>query len=444
MSLVEIRRGLWRGKLVGILVLVLVLSAVTALSIARKPDYRSTASVALLPDPSNKDVASFYGNVISSLLPTYLQFLASRSFFDGVAQDLPFKESGNSLQKHVFGNPVPNAAVIRITASAVDRRRAAIMAEITADHFAAGIRGNGLVQPEIIDHARVPTHAVESNSALIFAAGIILALALAAAAALAWDRIFDRLETSREVADASGLPVLGVVPRERGMRGGRRRTLAEIAGHRLQESIRILSTNVLFAAGTDHQIIVVTCPDVDDGKAIVTASMAIVMADLGMSVLLVDANVYRPQQHEFFGIPNDVGLTRLDDTVDPASLVTATPYRGLSLLPAGDWIESGREEARLYFRQLPKLAGMADVVLVDAAPLRTTSGVRYLAASASGVVLAVRAGATRSQDLSAAVHSLSLPGTHLLGTILTRARERDPLELAATYSRFTTPAPSGD
>src|SRR5690606_7708609 len=119
----------------------------------------------------------------------------------------------------------------------------------------------------------------------------------------------------------------------------------------------LLRTNLEFASasGPIHTL-TVTSPGPGEGKSTVTANIGVVMAQSGLQVVVIDADLRKPTQHRVFGIPNDRGLTTLltHPEEDWRAAVTKVALPGLSLIPSGplppnpaDLVSSARFEQLL-------------------------------------------------------------------------------------------------
>ena len=148
-----------------------------------------------------------------------------------------------------------------------------------------------------------------------------------------------------------------------------------------------------------------------------------VLGDLGLEVLLVDAHLSAPAQSRVFGLSNDPGLSSAALNGNRAdAFVQPTAYPGVRLLAAGPALGDRRAELDLYLQQVPRLVGTADVVVVDAPALRVSADVRLLVSSVRAAIVVVRAGSATPSEVRQAVDSLQLPDTRVLGTVLTWSR----------------------
>src|SRR5438045_682709 len=138
---------------------------------------------------------------------------------------------------------------MRIVAHSPVPQRAQAVAATVADRLIAQLSDNGVVTLSLFDEARVPDSPVAPQPKLIIAASIIVGLAFGVGGAVAWDRLFGRINDPRELADATGVPVLGVLPEERTLRSGVRLVVGRSELARSEEAFRALQTNLMFVMG---------------------------------------------------------------------------------------------------------------------------------------------------------------------------------------------------
>ncbi len=192
------------------------------------------------------------------------------------------------------------------------------------------------------------------------------------------------------------------------------------------EAYRTLRTNLTFAAlDKPLETLVVTTPAPAADKSLPVANLAVSMAQAERRVILVDADLRRPQLHEIFALPNNAGLTTM--FVDRQALenppLLETTVENLVLLPSGplppnpaDLLGSRRfEEALVALRQ------RADVVLFDAPPVLVATDAAVLGTKVDGVLLAISAGQTRRDHVLRARELLEQARVRLVGAVLTNA-----------------------
>ena len=200
------------------------------------------------------------------------------------------------------------------------------------------------------------------------------------------------------------------------------------------EALRLLRTNLEFAAASGPiGTLTITSPGPGEGKSTVTANIGVVMAQTGMNVVIVDADLRKPTQHRVFGIPNDRGLTSLltHPEEDWRASATKVALPGLRLIPSGPLPPNpGDLVASARFAQLiDKIKTEVDLVVIDSPPILSASDALTIAARTDGAVLVCQSHKTRLDALRHAAHSVHHGGIRLVGIVLNRPRG----QVGATY-----------
>ena len=294
----------------------------------------------------------------------------------------------------------------------------------------------------IVEPAVEPRRPIGGKAKLIVAMSAGAGLALALGAAFLIEYLDDTVhwEDGRQQAVA-GLSILGAVPRM----SSRRKTWAAIDRFRYPEieAIRNLRTNIFLSTpGTSLDTILVTSPEIGDGKSFTVANLGLTIAVTGMRVVLVDADLRNPTLHEMFDRPNVMGLSELLSGDSPIS--ESRPP--MELQPTGVdnlfLLSSGRPPtdpaALLVSPRLPALLDtlekFADVVILDSPPALIAPDAAILASIADGTLLVVSEGQT-SNGAAAKAQALlsSRSGVNLLGVAFNRVKL---VETYAYYSRY--------
>ncbi len=192
------------------------------------------------------------------------------------------------------------------------------------------------------------------------------------------------------------------------------------------EAYQSLRTNLEFSSLEQplHSILVTSADGVTD-KSIALANLAVVMAQAGDRVTLVDGDLRRPQQHEIFGLPNQVGLATWLASGGAAPLQPAS-IEGLQILTSGP--APANPVALLSSRRLAdalaELQEQTDYILVDAPPILAVTDAALWASKVDGVVLLVNAGRTKREHAQRAKTVLEKVHARVVGAVLLDA-ERD-------------------
>jgi capsular polysaccharide biosynthesis protein len=182
-------RVLWRRRLVCAVVAAIVVVAGGIWLITREKIYQSSAAVALLPVTTNSGVLPNYPNLISSLIPTYIQLVSSPVLLDAVKAELPFAISEEQLANDLYAESLSNAAVITIVAQNPDPVRAQMIAASATAVFRHDLQGNRVVIPKVYGRATVPANPSSPKVRLALFGILVVAIVLGLGAGLIWERL---------------------------------------------------------------------------------------------------------------------------------------------------------------------------------------------------------------------------------------------------------------
>jgi capsular exopolysaccharide synthesis family protein len=313
----------------------------------------------------------------------------------------------------------------------------------------------------IIDEAHDPysVRADVMNSSII---GAIAGLALALGIVWLVEYLDNTIKSGEDAIRMTGLEVLSKVRSfgRRGPRHGFRRVeplVTEAAPQSgVSESYRALRTRLLYSVNPDKtRIYLVTSTAPGEGKSVTAANLAISMAQANLRVLLIDADLRRSRQHEFFELSNQQGLTdlllkepvdRLDQPVEvnlgaealPA--VQPTHVENLRLITSGAPCPNpaevlGSGTMRRWVDALRQAVDV-DVIIFDTPSVNMAADSTVLAAmTGGGVVLVMRAGKTRRMAAYEAATRLRQLNLNVLGTVLNSVRATD----RSLFARGTEP-----
>jgi polysaccharide biosynthesis transport protein len=285
-----------------------------------------------------------------------------------------------------------------------------------------GAAGSGTVGSEvrIVEPAAAPSSPISPRTLLNTALATFLGLLIGAAMMVGLSWIDDNVKTEQDLRALVERPVLGTVPiadlpeQMEGLHAGR-----SMSG----EIFRGLRTNLQFMmVDRDVKSIAISSVGPGEGKTTVSANLAIVLAQGGQRVILVDADMRRPRvQTLFHRVRNDRGLANLL-IQSPAVIedyVQSTTIKNLKVLTTGplppnppDLLGSSRMKALVS-----ALEEMADIVIFDSPPVAISESL-LLASLADGVLFVVRAGKNRTGEIVQGVDAFAQTGVPVLGLVL--------------------------
>ncbi len=291
----------------------------------------------------------------------------------------------------------------------------------------------------VIEPAPLPTRPTNiqyvQNVVLAMASSLILGIMLA----FALEYLDYTVKSPEELEELTGQPALSVISETKANGKGRKKadspliTLAH-PNDPVSEAFRSLRTNIQYSqAGRQMRSLVVTSAGPGEGKTTVAANLAVVMAQSGKRVLLVDADLRRPTVHKLFGLVNNLGLATLmlaENPTDPRTIhnhLQPGPVGSLRILTSGPIPPNPAELFSTEWAQgiFAALEEQADVVIYDTPPALTVTDPVILASRADATLLIVRAGQTRRDVVLKTMDVLQRVGGHVLAPILNRVKSED-------------------
>jgi polysaccharide biosynthesis transport protein len=305
--------------------------------------------------------------------------------------------------------------------------------------LASMMRFNNL---RVIDEPLAGKGPVSPRVPLNIAVGLMAGLALGLLSAFARDQLDRSIKTSEDIERELGLAFLGALPFTESAEDKRQSDgqQAELIAHAhptstLAEAARGIRTNLLFTSpDAPYRRLAVTSPGPGEGKTTVATTIAIVMAQAGQRVLLMDCDLRRPRLHKVFGRVNDVGVTSV--TLDPSILdVSAldTEVPNLALMPSGPHVPNPSEflHSDKFNALLARLSKHYDRVVIDTPPASIVSDATILSTKVDAMVFLVRSTKTPRDTAKKALRSLRDVGAPLVGGVLNAL---DPVRLG--YGKY--------
>ena len=275
------------------------------------------------------------------------------------------------------------------------------------------------------------------NTILAIMAGLILALGIIAL----HEMIDDTLRSPDDVARYLGLPVLGLIARHGN--NGKPVTVHQPRSP-VAETFRSLRTNLQFAC-LDHPLktFLVTSPSTEVNQSNVAVNLAVVFAQNGDRVVLLDADLRRPKIHKLLNLPNRDGVSYLfrqlreskGASLEIGPCLKPTEVPGLAVITSGSLPPNPAELlGSKYMRSiLSSLDEEADTIVIDSPPVLAVTDATVLAPRMDGVILVVKPGVTKLAACKQAVEQMRRVGANMLGVVL---NDVDPRRSYSFYYRY--------
>ena len=333
-----------------------------------------------------------------------------------------------------------------------------LMEKMKEAGVSAGLKSNNF---RIVDVARVPTYPIEPNIPRNLAFAFLLGLTSGVGLAFLQEGLDNTVRTSEQAQLISGLPPLGMIPlpSKTAREGANPKRLviasskeavemvAQARPHsQMAESYRALRTSLLLTnLGAPPKVIMITSALPQEGKTTTSMNTALVLAQKGIRVLLIDADLRRPSIHKILGMGPRSGLSNvltgsatLQQTITRSSILP-----NLSILPAGTPPPNPAELlASANMRDvLEELRGQYDHIVLDTPPTLSVTDAVVLSPRADAIVLVIRSGQTTKQALRRSRDILTQVNAKVSGVLLNAVDLSSPdyyyyYEYQSKYSRY--------
>jgi capsular exopolysaccharide synthesis family protein len=304
----------------------------------------------------------------------------------------------------------------------------------------AGLRSSNV---QIVDEARPPLRPAKPNIPRNMELGFLMGLFGGIGLAFLVESLDNTVRTPDEASLVSGLPSLGVIPLEQKLQSGRngnaksKSLLASTAqrsgtgtelitysrpNSEIAESYRALRTSILLSSlGAPPRVILITSSLPKEGKTTTSINTAMVLAQRGSRVLLVDCDLRRPNVHKVLGVHSNFGLsTLLTGSSTEEQAIMPTQHANLFVLPAGPVPPHPAEllGSRLMAEKLSEWRTKFDHVVLDSPPALSVTDAVLLSVNADAVLVVLRSGQTTKDALRRTRDLLLQVNARVMGVVV--------------------------
>ena len=302
----------------------------------------------------------------------------------------------------------------------------------------------------VISQPLVPEEPFNSRKRMIVMASGVLGILLGVGVTLVVDMTDKSLKTVEEAKQLFPYNLLTTIPNLDGnsnsleMMGSDfslpRLIYSDMNDYRISDAYQLLQANLSFCAEKEPKTITITSSVPNEGKSRICANLAVAMAQGERRVLLIDANMRNPTQHEIWELPNSMGLINLflnqvpvnNDQVSVANMmvnkvstndVIHNVMPNLDLLPSGGTISNTLAllESTTMSALVEKFKREYDMVIFDAPALKGKADAGLLGKLSDGVVFVIRTGVADIESVNEAQEFLENSRQTVLGMVVNEA-----------------------
>jgi polysaccharide biosynthesis transport protein len=309
-----------------------------------------------------------------------------------------------------------------------------LMEKLKEAGVTAGLRSNNI---RSVDKARVPTYPSEPNVPRNLTFALALGLSTGIGLAFLLEGIDNTVRTPEQAQAISALPSLGMIPlgSKSGMEAAAKRLTVASSREAVElvtqsrpqsqmaESYRALRTSLLLTSlGGPPKVILITSALPQEGKTTTSINTAIVLAQKGTRVLLIDADLRRPSIHKTLGMGPKTGLSNVltGNATLQQGVVRSNILPTLFVLTAGTPPPNPAELLASSNMKdiLAELREQYDHIIVDTPPTLSVTDAVVMSTRADAVVLVIRSGQTTKQALRRARDLLMQVNARVAGVLL--------------------------
>jgi succinoglycan biosynthesis transport protein ExoP len=434
MALTDYARSLaarWRFLVVGI-----VIGACAGGLVAMTATRTYVSSTQFFVAASTSATSDAYtGNLFSQMrASSYVQVLTGVELAQRVADELDVDLSATEVSQKISASVVPDTVILDVSVTDTSPRRAQQIAQELGRAFPDVVdeletpsgESTSPVKVTVLTPASLPAGPSSPNVPFDVTAGLLLGFVLGALGALLRERADTRLRDTDQAGVLAQAPVLGVVVEDQSLVD--HRPLDAQSPPAVAESFRQIRTNLDYV-GVDvrPQVLLITSSVSGEGKSTVATSLAVVLAESGKKVLLIEADLRRPRVTQYLNLVSGAGLTSVLTGAAPLDAVTQDyGSAGLTVLAAGPTPPNPSEmlASTAMSDLLKELRSEYDVVVVDGPPLLPVADAGALAPLTDGVVLVTGWAIARREEVEQSRRALQRVGIRPLGVVVTKVPPR--------------------
>ena len=325
--------------------------------------------------------------------------------------------------------PVEETEILKVTVTTQNPKLSTDMCNAmtkVAPVFLPTIANGGAVEPigtaSVPDGKSYPSNTSNAMKGLL--AGVFGVVFILVVRILMDTKIRDT-ESFKEKFD---YPVLGEIPLiNNGESKKNKQNGVDIDSFQVNEAFNSLCNNLVVTMSmNDEKIIVVSSPEMSDGKSTVSIKLAKSMANMGNKVLLMDLDLRRPSIHKKLNMSNKNGFTNLlSKPEDCNKFLHKNVVKGLDILFSGGISPNPSEmlSSKRTKDILDRFKEEYDFIIIDSPPVNVVTDASIVSQMAAGIVVVVRANETHFDDFAKTAENIEITRTRIAGVVINGVEE---------------------
>ncbi|WP_115790091.1 polysaccharide biosynthesis tyrosine autokinase [Arthrobacter silvisoli] len=436
MELSEYLRAIVRGWWVVLVCAVVGLGAAWVVTANMQPQYQSTVRFLVVSPPVTGQSALQSDELSRGRIATYAALVKNDLFVERLLRNSGLALDGAQAQEAISASGDKDTRLLTVVVTMPAAKDAVAMAASVAKNFGPAVNdlqegrkpeGSAQTVLTVVSGPTPEDAPVAPRVGLNLALGLLAGMALGIAISVGRRLMDHSLRTPEQVEAATGLPLLARIPNAPAAR-----SLDRLLGRRpdslIDEAGRRLRTNVDHLTQSQHlHTVTVTSATAGEGKTTAAFLLAKAWAESGHTVLLLEADLRRPDIAQELGLAKTTGLSDvLSGQMPLDKVIQRTVFEGLHAIGAGTVPLQPTE--LLGSKHTPQvLAALKERysrIVVDATSLQPLSDGALMASLTDGVVLVVRYEKITRQVLATGLENLRAVDSRILGVVLNALPDR--------------------
>ena len=396
------------------------------------PKYKSTSTVLLVSNETNKKNASVTQSDVTlnkSLLTTYGNIITSKNVLGKVKENLQLNITVEELSKNISIKEIEDTQLIKINITDRDASQAQRICREINNVFINEIKNiYNIENVTVVDEASLEEKPYNINHIK----DIIIALTIGIAVSGFFVFITYALDTTvkieQDIEDYVELKVIGTVPKSKEKI---ELIINENSKSAIVESLKFIRTNIEFLNNktTPSSILITSCNS-GEGKSWIASNMAIAYAQAKKNVIIIDSDMRKGRQHKIFSVDNKLGLSNClnqlgenkDDYQELGKYIKETKIAKVHIMTMGSIPPNPSELllSRKMERLIKMLKNIYDIVIIDGTPCNLVSDSIPVSRITDGTVIVTESKKTKIEDLKNLKNQISNAKGTIIGTILNK------------------------
>jgi capsular exopolysaccharide synthesis family protein len=380
-------------------------------------------------DGSNPQSA---GQFAEARVNSYIVLLSSEQMGRRVVDNTGLDLIPQQVARQIEASTELNTVIVTATITDGSPQRSLQIAQGVAETFPKLVdeldnqgRDTDIVVIHVVSGPTLGADPISPDARIYIGLGLAAGLVIGLIIAILREVLDNSVRTVESAQRLVGAPVIGTIPYDADTKRSPLIVGDEATSLR-SEAYRQLRTNLQFInAARSANTIMVTSAVPLEGKSTTAVNLALTFVEFGERVLLIDADLRRPQLSQLLGLSNERGLTNvLAGQIELADVLQPWGAGGLSLLASGSTPPNPSE--LLGSSQMAELIshvqGRFDKVVIDTPPVLPVTDAAVASAYAEAVVVVVHHGRTTRTQVANAAATLENVDARVIGSVLNMKR----------------------